>query len=541
MKCTQCGHDMTQSASGWLCFSCGHMEPLGDQASAKPSTPTSPEPEPTPPARPMTASVSPTVPAGSPPAPSDPVEPAFTPASNEQSPSPAASNWVGAAPTEAELRPAPAHPRSKAKLIALVSVVALVLVLGGGGVFAVAVAPSTALGSYLGQLVGIKTSTYSYGVSLSSPEGYDVTLKASGKENVTDPKNPQVDMTLTGKVGLSGSAAALTGAGPSTGTLAAQLRVVANTLYVKLDSFSLLTALLPVKISDSWYKYDLSTANATSKCSLPTNQSGTVLGNQILTKFPVKQTAFKGIDTINGTQMMHYVGMLDNSKLQGAIDAANKGLSADCKIDITADDFKNIELKYDIWRGWGSDRLQLNVYDTAAKTKATITLDTSGYNKPVTITAPTGAQDISGLLGSLMGDTATGTGTSTSTPRTRKSVPATTATVQQQARDTQRKSDLRMIRNGLEEYYITNNYYPSSLGELTKAVGGSPAILKTLPVDPTAKSPYTYLYVPPSIKPGQALSYKLLGCLENAADVSANVVDPVAPCKTATFELTSPN
>lgn len=108
------------------------------------------------------------------------------------------------------------------------------------------------------------------------------------------------------------------------------------------------------------------------------------------------------------------------------------------------------------------------------------------------------------------------------------------------ARDTQRKTDLRAVQKGLEEYFVSNNNYPAAgtwQGDLT---GGTPPIMKAIPSDPKgAATPYVYT---PSGTP--ATSYKLEACLENAGDNGTSVVAPSnygAACTTKAFELTSQN
>ncbi len=109
------------------------------------------------------------------------------------------------------------------------------------------------------------------------------------------------------------------------------------------------------------------------------------------------------------------------------------------------------------------------------------------------------------------------------------------------ARDTQRKTDLRAIQKGLEEYFATNDVYPDSSGVVSAVLGGSNGpltsgpvpIMKTMPTDPKNLSPFHYLYA----SGNRDTTYTLTACLENDQDSSTNVIAPVSPCLTKTFEL----
>src|SRR5665647_1314491 len=61
------------------------------------------------------------------------------------------------------------------------------------------------------------------------------------------------------------------------------------------------------------------------------------------------------------------------------------------------------------------------------------------------------------------------------------------------ARDTQRKTDLRAVQKGLEEYFVSYNVYPAALTQLSDGTTGTP-IMKSIPTDPNhnATTPYTY-------------------------------------------------
>lgn len=78
------------------------------------------------------------------------------------------------------------------------------------------------------------------------------------------------------------------------------------------------------------------------------------------------------------------------------------------------------------------------------------------------------------------------------------------------ARDVQRKTDLRLIKSSLENYFNQNGVYPANLSDLAK---GATPFLNKVPVDPkTAKE---YIYLPTGNPPSQ---YILQATLENKND-----------------------
>jgi general secretion pathway protein G len=102
------------------------------------------------------------------------------------------------------------------------------------------------------------------------------------------------------------------------------------------------------------------------------------------------------------------------------------------------------------------------------------------------------------------------------------------------ARDTKRKTDLTAIQKGLEEYFVDNNAYPAALTSLQ--VGSAP-IMKTIPTDPKNTGAYVYTYTPANSN----TTYTLTACLENDQDNGTDVIAPVSPCTTKTFELVNSN
>ncbi len=105
------------------------------------------------------------------------------------------------------------------------------------------------------------------------------------------------------------------------------------------------------------------------------------------------------------------------------------------------------------------------------------------------------------------------------------------------ARDTQRKTDLKAVQKGLEEYFVSNNAYPAALTDLTL---GSAPILKSVPTDPKNTSPYVYTYTPTPTG-GPYTAYTLNGCLENGADTGGSTLAAISPCTTRSFQLVNNN
>ncbi len=104
------------------------------------------------------------------------------------------------------------------------------------------------------------------------------------------------------------------------------------------------------------------------------------------------------------------------------------------------------------------------------------------------------------------------------------------------ARDTQRKTDLKAVQKGLEEYFVSNNVYPGATWQ-TDLTSGTAPILKAVPTDPKNVSPFVYTYTPG----GGNTTYTLTACLENGGDNGASTVAAVSPCTTRTFQLVNNN
>lgn len=448
---------------------------------AAPETPSTPE-TPTPPEAPSPSLPEPQPTAGEAGAIAIPAPSADPPAA----PAPVASNVPlnGKPPLTPVTHP---RPLSVKLIVSLVAGVAIAAAAVGVG-YTYSASPKLALADYLQKTADAKTSNFVL-TSTQSTDGYRIAVKLSGKGDVTDVKNPKFDVTVTGQLSsdkpLSGSEKSLSG------TLGGQAILVDKGLYFKLDDLSILDALVKTKPSADWYKLDLSKSTEANKCSDQTSALSAVLSKDVLDNIPVKDAKLTGMSKLDGSSALHYTGTVDNSKLQTVIDNANKKLSADCKLDIKSGDYQNQTIKYELWRGWSKDRLKLTVSDGSGKTPGVVTLDTSGYNKPVDIKAPAGAKDAAELF---KGVAVLGAATQAVNPV----APATSATSSAVIHDTQRQSDLALYaaaynakaKNGFYpvtppkvnvaatdpttgQAYVVGKSTPTALGQIQYLPGGS--------------------------------------------------------------------
>lgn len=103
------------------------------------------------------------------------------------------------------------------------------------------------------------------------------------------------------------------------------------------------------------------------------------------------------------------------------------------------------------------------------------------------------------------------------------------------ARDAQRKSDLRAVKNALETYYNDNTSYPAGnyAGLSTYLVT---SYIPSLPQDPKSGNPaYVYTPSPSGCAAGACTSFVLQGTLENTKD------SQIKSGTTQTYEVTSVN
>lgn len=86
------------------------------------------------------------------------------------------------------------------------------------------------------------------------------------------------------------------------------------------------------------------------------------------------------------------------------------------------------------------------------------------------------------------------------------------------ARDAQRKSDMRAVKNALETYYNDNNSYPAGdYAGLTSYLVN--AYIPSMPSDPkSGNTAYSYTPAPSGCAVGACTSYTLDAALENTKD-----------------------
>ena len=99
------------------------------------------------------------------------------------------------------------------------------------------------------------------------------------------------------------------------------------------------------------------------------------------------------------------------------------------------------------------------------------------------------------------------------------------------ARDATRKSDLRVIKAALENYYSEKGSYPTTLAELEK---GATPFIKQVPKDPKTHADYVYVVYgnPPN-------SFSLQATLENKND--ADLKSSGGNTSTGVYQVTSAN
>jgi hypothetical protein len=302
----------------------------------------------------------------------------------------------GKPPLAPATNPKPLRPGSAVKVLAI----ALAILLVGGGALASGylylVAPSTALARYLSQTTSAKTASFSADiVSHGSSSADDFSLKLQGKTDVKDQSKPKLDLSLAGQLPSAASK-----------RLDAHIITADKTLYFKIVTLTLFDLPLPKDFSENWYKYQTAEGTNNNLECFTGSKSGSVWSGAGLANIPVKNTAFLGLTKLDGSAASHYRGIVDMSRLKAAVGKLNAKLPAQCKLDVSDDDVKNLTLSYEVWDGLSADRLKLTVIDNSAKTNVTLTLDTNHYNEAVNITPPSGAKDAAELINSLFSQTA---------------------------------------------------------------------------------------------------------------------------------------
>ena len=97
------------------------------------------------------------------------------------------------------------------------------------------------------------------------------------------------------------------------------------------------------------------------------------------------------------------------------------------------------------------------------------------------------------------------------------------------ARDANRKKDLSLISNALEQYYADNNRYPATMAVSSLPLAGSPKYIQSIPADP--KSGYAYCYA--SVTPFQ--TFNLCAKLESGVADQLNGATSCGPTGSGTW------
>jgi hypothetical protein len=411
-----------------------------------------PKPDNKPDAEPTSNPIADTPPETAPPAPPAPASPIgesgalAIPGTPETTATPTAPVASGAPISDKPPLQPVTHPRpfNAALTAAIVGGVVLVGAAAGAAYLYLA-APKLSLANYLQKVSGAKSSAFVATVD-STNKGFHVVVKADGKGDITNPDQPKLDVAVTGEATYHPT----NGEGSDvTGSITGQATVLDQAAYFKLDNLKGLGTVLPANMAGQWYKFDLSKSD-TSKCATTGKQLSSTLSNNVLNTIPVKDAAFVGFDSFDNNKALHYRGTIDNAKLKSTFDQVNKGLSAECKLEFNADDFKTVTMKYELWRGWSKDRFKLTATDSSDNSKSTVTLDTGAYNKPVKVTAPSGVKDAAEIF----------SGTELGASTFKDAAGETTAPVTSAAtRDAQRQSDLALYVTAYKATAV-RGFYP---------------------------------------------------------------------------------
>lgn len=118
--------------------------------------------------------------------------------------------------------------------------------------------------------------------------------------------------------------------------------------------------------------------------------------------------------------------------------------------------------------------------------------------------------------------------------------------VQKNARDGKRKSDISIIQSALEQYHSDQGFYPTS-GEVLPGIAislGSKTYLNKVPVDPTTGASYSYSPSSASVTPRGAcdtatrcINYCLYATLENNSNA---VAAPLCDSSNSQYQVQAP-
>lgn len=348
--------------------------------------------------------------------------------------------------------------------------------------------PKNALASYLAKSNTAKTGKFSGTATFKGKKTTDgkATFKINGSSDISDIKKAKIEAKMEGSVSASGF---------PTDKIGLEIRAIDKTGYLKVNAKQILTAFGMQEFNGIWLKYTAEESFFDDKCK----ESLDAKTSELLAKLPVKDPKLvKLFDKVDGKSVRQYSGEVDLDKLEELMKNLNKDLPADCKLDYPFN-FDNTSLRYTLWTSPNFDRISLDIgYEDG---EVAVLMDTYDYNQPVKIEAPKGAKDLNDVLGA----SELGQG------------PA-------QARDAQRKADLRMVQNALETYYNDNNYYPSGTFSSISSPLVPEYIPGKMPKDPAGAS---YVYTPSQCSSSRCQKYVLQANME--AESSPYSIESIAP------------
>jgi hypothetical protein len=94
------------------------------------------------------------------------------------------------------------------------------------------------------------------------------------------------------------------------------------------------------------------------------------------------------LSSLNGQPATHFIKPISRQGMANVVDELNQDLAPGCGLIIHGQDLNTARGQIDIWHTRAQDRLRLTMTDNALGYKFQLTLDASGYNQPVMITAP---------------------------------------------------------------------------------------------------------------------------------------------------------
>jgi hypothetical protein len=452
MTCSQCQHAMIASAHGWMCLECGHLE--GSKSAAKPKA-----------SKPVVVAQD-------------------TPAADKppQAPAITTGNVMDHTAAAANVHDRPAAPASKKRVRKLAVIAAIgLLVLSAGGALAyqtIVLGPQQALPRYLGKVSGASSAQFKSTLAFSSDQAgwrdYKTNLNLSGSYDLKDKANPKMAVQLNG------------GIGP--GQLKGEVVTADQSLFFKIESLGLLEG-MGLKTDKDWYRLGLNDVNSTGKCGDALADNPGI--KKLIENLPLKNPRLINLfDKVDGKTAAHYAGSIDMDQLPGVVAEANKTLSADCQLDLTAKDVAGVTFDYDLWSGNNFDRLIVVMKLDRYQATVNLAFDSFDYNRPANIKVPANARDLSEVL------------------------KAYNNAAEEKTRDSQRRQDIDAVAAALESYKAAKKGYPpGSYANLSVLV---PAQMAALPQDPSTGSGYSYTPSGCSTRTKLCTGYELAANLEDS-------------------------